>query len=222
MTEIHSLHFEKGHLFIELDDEKWLIDTGAPKTFGARTFVINGQRVEASTSDMGLNAETLSQYVQVPCAGLIGADVLNRFDHLFDVAAKTLTVSTETLSHGGTVIDLEFFMGIPIVTASIGGRDHRMFFDTGAQLSYLEDDALAGFPAAGNFEDFYPGIGPFRVETHRVDMAVGGIQISLRTGALPGALGTALMMARTTGIISNAALEDRVVGYFPRRGQLVL
>ena len=66
------------------------------------------------------------------------------------------------------------------------------------------------------------GIGPFRVETHRVGMTVGGIQISLRTGALPGALGTALMMARTTGIISNAVLEDRVVGYLPRRGQLVL
>jgi len=221
MTTTYPLHFETGHLFVELDGGKWLIDTGAPNTFGTQAFVINGQRVEPSTSHMGLNAETLSQYVQVPCAGLIGADVLNRFDHLFDVAAKTLTVSTETLSHRGTVTGLEFFIGIPIVTVWIGGRDHRMFFDTGAQLSYLEDDALAGFPAAGNFEDFYPGIGPFRVETHRVGMTVGGIQISLRTGALPGALGTALMMARTTGVISNAVMADSVVGYFPQRKRMV-
>lgn len=221
MTKTYPLHFERGHLFIELDDEKWLIDTGAPNTFGARAFVINGQRVEPLTSDRGLNAETLSRYVQVSCVGLIGVDVLNRFDHLFDVSGQTLTVSDEQLPHNGTAVDLDAFIGIPIVTAWIGGRDHRMFFDTGAQLSYLEDDALAGFPAAGSFEDFYPGIGPFRLETRRVGMSVGGIPFSLRTGALPEALGTALMMARTTGIISNAVMADRVVGYFPRRRRMV-
>ena len=40
-------------------------------------------------------------------------------------------------------------MGIPIVTAQIGGRAYRMFFDTGAQISYLQSDALKTFPAAG-------------------------------------------------------------------------
>ena len=221
MTTTYPLHFETGHLFVEIDGGKWLIDTGAPNTFGAQAFVINGQRVDPSTSHMGLNAETLSRYVQVPCIGLIGVDVLNRFDHLFDVGGQTLTVSDEQLALNGTAVDLDAFMGIPIVTALIGGCDHRMFFDTGAQLSYLQDDALTGFPAAGSFEDFYPGIGPFRLETYLVGMTVGGIPLSLRTGALPAALGTALMMARTTGIISNAVMADRVVGYFPRRRRMV-
>jgi hypothetical protein len=66
-------------------------------------------------------------------------------------------------------------MGIPIVTAQIGGRAHRMFFDTGAQISYLQSDALKTFPAAGS-----------------------------------------------EGIVGNAILEKRTIGYFPRRGVMVL
>ncbi len=31
-------------------------------------------------------------------------------------------------------------MGIPIVTASVGWSDYRMFFDTGAQISYFQED----------------------------------------------------------------------------------
>lgn len=50
MTTTYPLHFETGHLFVEIDGGKWLIDTGAPNTFGIQAFVINGQRVEPSTS----------------------------------------------------------------------------------------------------------------------------------------------------------------------------
>ena len=66
-------------------------------------------------------------------------------------------------------------MGIPIVTAEIGGRANRMFFDTGAQISYLQSDALKTLPAAV-----------------------------------------------TEGIVGNAILEKRSVGYFPRRSVMML
>lgn len=105
------------------------------------------------TSYLGLSAATLSQFVGVPCVGLLGADVLGRFDHIFDTAGGRLTVSTAELSHSGASARLEEFMGIPIVTARVGSSDYRMFFDTGAQISYFQDDSLTEFPSAGSVTD---------------------------------------------------------------------
>jgi hypothetical protein len=218
-----------GHLFVTLPDGRWLLDTGAPGSFGATgTCTFAGEQFTIPTDDFGLDVPSLSAFVGVPCAGLLGADVLGRFDHVIDVPRGTLTVSTGELSHVGQVVPTESFMGIPIVTARVGDDDHRMFFDTGAQLSYLQPapDApgggLARFPAAGRVSDFYPGFGPFETDTHQVPVLFGGATFTLRVGTLPELLGMTLLMAGTTGIVGNELLRERAVGYFPRRGVLVV
>lgn len=217
------LQFRNGHVFVELGGELWLLDTGAPTSFGmSRSLAIAGEQFSLGTSYLGLTAATLSQFVGVPCVGLLGADVLGRFDHLFDTAAGRLTVSTAELSHGGRSVRLDEFMGIPIVTARVGGSDYRMFFDTGAQISYFQDDSLTEFPPAGSVTDFYPGVGQFQTDTHEVPVSLGGVTFTLRCGTLPGFLGKTLMMASTKGIIGNAILSNRPVGYFPRRLMMVL
>jgi hypothetical protein len=113
-------------------------------------------------------------------------------------------------------------MGIPILTARISDSDYRMFFDTGAQISYLQDDAITGFPPAGSVTDFYPGVGQFQTDTYQVQVGLGDCAFTLRCGTLPGLLGVTLMMADTSGIIGNQITENRVVGYFPRRNVLCL
>ncbi|MFM1749820.1 MAG: hypothetical protein RLZZ188_3486 [Verrucomicrobiota bacterium] len=217
------LKLRDGHLFVELGGELWLLDTGAPTSFGtSRSITIAGEHFTLGTSYLGLTAATLSQFVGVACVGLLGADVLGRFDHIFDTAAGGLTVSTAELSHGGQTVRLDEFMGIPIVTARVGGSDYRMFFDTGAQISYFQEDSLSEFPAAGSVTDFYPGVGQFQTETHEVPVSLGGVAFTLRCGTLPGLLGMTLMMASTEGIVGNAILSNRTVGYFPRRRMMVL
>ncbi len=223
MTNTLPLHFRDGHLFVGLNDDLWLLDTGAPTSFGAsRNFTFAGEQFSVGDGYLGLNAAKLSQFVGVPCVGLLGADVIGQFDHIFDTAGGKLTVSTAELTHDGQSVKLDEFMGIPIVTARIGGSDHRMFFDTGAQISYFQDDSLAGFPPAGSVTDFYPGVGQFKTDTHEVPVSLGGVVFTLRCGTLPGILGMTLMMAGTTGIVSNAILSNRTVGYFPRRRVMLL
>jgi hypothetical protein len=112
-------------------------------------------------------------------------------------------------------------MGIPILSAIINGKEYRMFFDTGDQISYFQDDALKTFPPAGQMTDYYPGVGQFQTDTYNVKFFIGGIYFVLRCGCLPDLLGMTLMMADTKGIIGNQILHDRVVGYFPRRKELV-
>jgi hypothetical protein len=222
MTEL-PLHLRDGHLFLELDGALWLLDTGAPASFGAAgTVTIEGRPFELERSYVGLDAATLSGWVGVPCAGLLGADVLGEFDALLDAPRGRATVSSATLEHTGTSIALEQFMGIPIFAVEVRGARHRMFFDTGAQVSYFQDDALSTFPAAGKVQDFYPGVGRFETDTFTVDAAIGGVPFRLRCGSLPPLLVLTLPMAGVSGIVGNELLADRAVGYFPRRGLLVL
>lgn len=217
------LQLRDGHLFVKLGGELWLLDTGAPTSFGtSRNLAIAGELFGLGTAYLGLTAETLSQFVGVPCAGLLGADVLGRFDYLLDTKGGMLTVSTTELSLSGQAVRLNEFMGIPIVTARIGSRDYRMFFDTGAQISYFQDDSLAEFPFAGRVTDFYPGVGQFQTDTHDVPVSLGGVAFTLRCGTLPGLLGMTLMIANVNGIVGNTILRDRIVGYFPRRRTMIL
>ena len=113
-------------------------------------------------------------------------------------------------------------MGIPVVTARVGDSDHRMFFDTGAQISYFQDDSLTEFPSAGSVTDFYPSVGQFQTDTHEVPVSFGGVAFTLRCGTLPGLLGMTLMIADIHGIVGNAILNNRTIGYFPRRRVMVL
>lgn len=212
-----------GHLFVELEGRLWLFDTGAPTSFGdVKSINIDGEQVTIGHDYMGLSAQTLSGFVGARCSGLLGADILGRFDHILDCARGTLTVSTADLSHSGQRLGLSEFMGISILVARIAGNDYRMFFDTGAQISYFQDDSLATFPSAGSATDFFPGFGQFCTDTHQVDVALGTISTTLRCGTLPDLLGETLMMANTQGIIGNQVLANRVVAYFPRRGALYL
>ena len=217
------LQLRNGHLFVELNSGLYLLDTGAPSSFGTTSRLsIADETFDLQNNYLGLTAATLSQSVGVRCEGLLGADILGRFDHLFDVPGGTLTFSKDELILDGKSVDLDIFMGIPIVQVQIRGVDYRMFFDTGAQVSYLQADCLASFPATGIVKDFYPGFGEFETETHNVGLTISTASFVLRCGKLPDLLGLTLMMANTQGIVGNQILSDRTVGYFPKRRRLVL
>lgn len=210
-------------MFVELQDERWLFDTGAPSSFGDLTPLhLADHCFELASNYLGLTAETLSKLVGVNCCGLIGADIINNFDHIFDQAKSKLILSVDQLSHPGSAIKLSDFMGIPIVEVIIEGSKYQMFFDTGAQYSYFQDDSLANFPSLGTVEDFFPGVGNFQTETHELPVVIGQHTFSLQCGRLPSLLGATLMMANTQGIIGNQVFNKPQVAYFPRRNALYL
>jgi hypothetical protein len=221
--QLLPLRTQDDHLFLEVEGESWLLDTGAPLSFcDARIIVLADKQFQIANNYRGLTAAALSKFVGVRCRGLLGADVLGSCDLVLDALAAMATVSTDELAHAGHPVILDQFMGIPIVSAQIRGNTHRMFFDTGAQVSYFQDASLADFAEAGSVTDFYPGFGQFQTTTYKVEMSLGSLVSTLRCGALPDLLAASLMMANTRGIIGNQILAGRVVGYFPRRALLML
>lgn len=223
MMDTFPLKIHQGHIFIQIEDELMLSDTGAPNSFGSLSkLTLAGQQFSLRDNYLGLTPDSLSSFVGVSTSGLIGSDILGVFDLIIDSPGNTVTFATENLTCAGHAVALDSFMGIPIISVVIGFAAYRMFFDTGAQISYFQDDSLTDFPSAGEVKDFYPGLGQFMTETHTVDLKVGEYTFSLRCGKLPDLLGFTLMMADTQGILGNQFLHDRTVGYFPRRKALVL
>lgn len=222
MTTI-PLEFRNGHLFIDLSGRRWLLDTGAPESFGEGGGIeVAGKNLDLTTNHLGFDAKALSSCVGVACAGLIGADILGHFDHIIDVSGGKLTMSRGHLSHDGILVPLSQFMGIPILTVKLDAIEFRMFFDTGAQISYLQDDATSRYPHAGYVSDFFPGYGQFQTETREIPFQISNQSFLIRCGRLPTLLGMTLSMAKVQGILGNAILTDRVVGYFPRRNMLTI
>ena len=217
------LILENGHLFVAIAEGSFLFDTGAPTSFGKVSQVTLGaQSFNLPPSYMGLTAEKLSTFVGRETHGILGGDILNQFDMLIDVPQSRICFSTTPLECGGEELALEEFMGVPILNAIIAGESARMFFDTGAQISYFQGDSLSDFPAEGVVKDFYPGIGEFSTDTFRLPIQLGRSTYQLRCGQLPTLLGMTLMMAGTKGIIGNQTLLGRIAGYFPRRRRLFL
>lgn len=218
------LLFQAGHLFcLDGDGRKWLLDTGSPQSFGnVKSFKIGRESFRIAASLGPVDANQVSALLGETVAGLIGVDVLNKFDLLIDVPAARLSFTKEEIDLAGEVVSMEASMGIPTVQVQVAGDSRRMFIDTGAQVSYLRQDLVDGFPAAGRITDFYPGIGRFDTETYRVAITLGTLPLTLRCGVLPDTLGLMLKQLGGEGVIGNEFLQSPRTGYFPRRKRLVL
>ena len=217
------LHYQSGHLLLELANDHWVLDTGSPGSFGSNALQkLAGQPVQVPRSFMGLNATTLSQMIGAPVAGLLGTDVLNRFDIVLDVGAGLAHFTSEAVPLEGEAVTLSDVMGVPVVQAQVDGRAHAMFFDTGAGVSYFQEEGLEQYPPLEPAQDFYPGIGPFETPTWRLPVQLGGTRFLLRTGRLPDLLAMTLAMAGVDGIVGNAICADHRIGYFPRRSLMVI
>ncbi len=218
------LRFMNGHAFVELASGLWLLDSGAPMSFGkSKHLALAGEHFTFDDTYHGLGIQGLVDHVGVECVGLLGADVLFEFDIVFDCPHQKIFISKDELELDGMAVPLWEFMGLPLLMADIAGTDYRkFFFDTGAQISYFQDEVIKTFPSAGTVTDFFPDSDDFVTETYNVAMSLGGVHVTLRCGVLPEAQAVALEMAKAQGIIGNQLLLERRVGFFPRQGALVL
>ena len=203
-TYTHPLVFRNNHLYVEIEGALWVYDTGADSSFGNRSTGLLGPKEDIPELYAGqFSAEDISGFLGETVAGIIGADIINRYDHIIDLKTSRLTVSDGDLTSEGIVQPLELFMGVPMLKANIGGATHSLFFDTGAQISYFQGIAPADAVDAGDLEDFFPTVGPFRTQTKHINVGLNVLSHTLRCGKLPGMMGMALSMANVSGMRPN-------------------
>lgn len=222
---IHTLSYEivDGHIVVKSTKGNLLIDTGAPSSVGDdNTVSFAGRNHSVKKDFMGVSPKSLSGHIGTRINALIGADILNQYDMIISPHRRQLLVSDEEQHVEGEELELDEFMGIPIFKASVDKNTIRMFFDTGARLSYLHPDIAQTYPRIGTEQDFSLGIGRFDTETYRVPIALGRETVELVVGVLPQLLQMTLMMANISGVLGTAILSDYLVGFAPRKKKLTL
>jgi hypothetical protein len=219
----YNLILKKNLLFLEKNSELWFIDTGLSESFSTKSEIKIGDYLFPLTNNsLGLTAQALSECVGFKVEGLIGADILNNFDHIFDLNRNKMYLSKELLYMDGDAVKLKFFMGIPYVNTKIDDEVFNMFFNTGMQISFLQDMKLQNFMIKDIFEDFLPGIGKFNTKIRIVPVNIGQQNFKIKFGSLPEKVGLILLINEVKGILGNEILRDKVVGYFPRRKEMII
>ena len=213
-----------GHIIVTSEDGKiCLIDTGSPCSVGnAESVLFAGGRYPLKPDFLGKAADELPGPISVRIDVLIGVDILNRYDMLIDPVRMELAFSDEELDVEGEQLPIEQVMGVPIVTADVGGKLLKMFFDTGAKISYVDEKTADAYPRVGTAQDYYMTVGPFQTAIHCIPMMLGSLTIDLECGTLPQSLQLSLAAAGATGIVGNAILERFMVAYLPRRKRMIL
>jgi hypothetical protein len=220
------------HVFVTVRDKQWpwgrrqfLVDTGAPYSIGRQSLLaINGRRYPLLRDYAGsVTLESLGQYIGCTFDGVLGTDILNEYDVVFDLGERRVTLHTDQVAMTGVTLPLTYLSGVPIVEAAVEGRAMRLFFDTGAFVTYVRHGiGIERHEPVRAAEDFYPTLWRFTVQTYRVPVTLGGCVYQLESGVMPEALARLILAHDVEGILGNEMLRGgRQVGYFPRRGVVV-
>ena len=227
-----KMTYENSHLFMHTSHGKWLVDTGAPSSIspGLRlSFDQNGYQrgFEVPATYMGIAIPMLTDLVGVEFKGLLGTDILNEYDILWDIEAETMQLTEKELDASslglvGNELAIGNTMGVPTLDVTCAGRSQTMFFDTGATHSYLTKFYEQFPPQAKEVKDFLPGFGKFTTKLSQINFEIDQVKYLLQTGELPTLIGMSLSLAGSEGIIGNEIMTHRRIGYFPRRDAMLI
>lgn len=198
-----------GHIIADVNGFNYIVDTGSPVSFGHETtFVIEGKSFSINDDSFGpVTVDSINKLSGLQVDGLIGMDIMTHFNIRF--TRTDITFSEKPILHTHTAIKLPIaaaVMGIPIITLNIGGNDEKIYFDTGAKISYLSDDLLVG-RSLGEMDDFYFTIGKYKTKVYEIGIKINGQVEKLTFGSLPPSLRVLLGAGQTKGVIGSQLLD---------------
>jgi len=214
---------EDGHIVFEADGKKVLLDTGSPVSLGScGTIEVNGTAFNLHDRFSTLSWEDLRMLIGLDVDVLLGMDVIGKFDLTIDPDNDLVVLDHKVQKEDIHCVKVKLVSGIPVIDASIGGRQVKMFFDTGARLSYIDRKYIWGNEMLGLEIDFHPSVGRFETRTFLTGVDIAGYETGLKTGNLPGSLKTMVDDCGVDGILGTALLEHYTVTLSVRRNRLRL
>lgn len=191
------------HLILDLESLKVLLSTGVSTSFGDKPLSLLGQKYQLAPSFIGATAESVGKYIGAKIDAVLGGDILKDLYLEIDLDREIATFATTIQDHAGEPLPVTLALNVPVITIELRGNPVRLFLDTGAKVSYLRPEMLENYPVASQEDDFYPGLGPFEVQTYAVPIKLAGSNITVNFGSLPDLLEVALLMAGCDGILGH-------------------
>ncbi len=235
MTVRHRLSYLARHMFIELPEGFFFVDTGSPVTFGRTgTATYGGTQVsiprQCGQLEIGaLYGLRLEEQIGRSIDGLIGMDLMSTAPVLWDGPAGEAVVGHDAPGPEASIIHAPLVLGaVPVVEAIVEGRPMRMLFDTGAQYGYMtERSNLAMGTDAGSFDDFHPILKEIRTESIHADVALVAargepFRFTERFGHDEPLSDAILRRVGVDGIVGCSWLPNHRVWFSPRAGRLAV
>jgi len=235
MTVRHRLSYLARHMFIELPEGLFFVDTGSPVTFGRTGTATYGATQlpiprRCGPLEVGaLHGLHLEEQLGRPIDGLIGMDLMSTAPVLWDGPAGEAVVGQDAPEAGSSLISAPLVLdAVPMIETVVEGRPMRMIFDTGAQYGYMtERSNLAVGDDAGSFDDFHPILKEIRTESIHADVALvathgESIRFTERFGHDEPLSEAILRKLDVDGIVGCSWLPRHRVWFSPRTAQLAV
>jgi hypothetical protein len=182
----------KGHIIATVDDQRVLIDTGAPAT--------------VTTDYLGVSLDEIRKLVGIDFDVLMGMDVLQ--ECTMELTSDTIDLDAAVPDEADSVgVEMNEEAFVPCITAKVNGRLRTMLLDTGAPVSYLREPLLGKVATQRTVEDFYPLLGTFETTTYKHAVTVGDKFMELYLGALPVTACPILDALGVDGILGTDMLQ---------------
>jgi hypothetical protein len=244
MAEEIKIIMENRHLFVEIKDQVWLINNKSPITFGEQTRrfkVKDGKNlpdgIELRIDDQAFtvasyyrdeNSDSISKKFNKKVYGVIGNNILNSFDIIFDIQNKNAIFSRDHLDLKGNKIEVLAATptDAPIIQIKLFKQSEPIsaVFHTGSPVCYLSDKfSLRDYEFIEKYEDFYPPNLKFDVDLHLVPVTIGDREFQLKFGSIPHQIRNLLSEDKTLAFIGTEIFEKcSKIGYFLKRKEIVL
>lgn len=164
----YSLSDRENHLFVELPEGLFLLDTGSPISFGTTgSITFAGEAIALPESAGQVDMATIRKLVVGPCDGLIGMNVLGNHPVRYSYKSRVLSVGENAMLERGIRVASSTLMGVPMIGLRSRGANVRALFDTGAQYGYVLNQGLIdGLTTTGLIDDYNPMLGEINCDSH--------------------------------------------------------
>ncbi len=243
----YEVMFVSGHILLEIPQQKEkvcyaLIDTGSSKTLSSKKILhLCGHKFETNPSELFENSShNLETLIGKKIDYLIGNDILSRFHFeirkdkmsFYDVhvTRPQIDPSDKLIKCESISYPLERLHTLPIMEVKTPFKTTKMFFDTGAQLSYGSKNWFSPLPKDGStsngirflgeMNDFHPSIGEFKTDFYSMPVVItgdsiageqefqGNAQLNMKFGVLPNSLEYMITSFKgVEGIFGSEVLE---------------
>ena len=210
-----------GPVVARIHNRQYLLDNSMPATLAQRPLLIDGQRIEASDEQLGLNTAMFSRLLAMPLDGVLGADVSGEFAIklrpqegrvIFDKYSGDLPIRVQVESIGG----------VPLFHQTVNGKLLKAALSLGSSLSYLAPHMLEDFEAIGVERDIFSGGAIETVEVYRVPVSFDNGIVDMRFGAAPAVLAQAMELANIQAVIGSEVLDHYDMDMVIADGEILL
>lgn len=194
--------------FLITEEHCLMIDTGSPISMSNKGYIKIEDQYCFLHHRMGSDdTERVMGLTGTDKDGLLGMDILKDHSLMMDYETYEAFIDPTEFGKPAFTADLDMEVGIPRITGTIFGKEHKFFLDTGSVLSFLLAEMTKKRPENRWEKVVHPIYGPFLTPVYRLGVRIVDTEFSLLFGRLPDYLEQPLVFGGVSGVIGYEYLS---------------